>query len=99
MTTTLTIDYNESLPWEPEEEEKETDEFHFPIEAKASERKHIEELLSTYKEVFSSELNKEPAKLDPLVLKVNDDEWRIPQHMSATRYASHLKQAEIERQV
>ena len=93
------IDYDESLPWEPEEEEKETDEFHFPIEANTSERKHIEELLSTYSEVFSSELNKEPAKLDPLVLKVNDDEWRIPQHRSATRYASHLKQAEIERQV
>ena len=37
------------------------------------------------------ESNTEPAKFVFLVVKVNDDKWRIPQHRSATRYASLLK--------
>ena len=56
-------------------------------------------LLRRFEKVFQHTLNREPAKLPPLELNVNDSKWKVPPNRRAARFQSTLKNQEIQLQV
>ena len=56
-------------------------------------------MLGKYDTIFSNTLTKQPAKLPPLQLKVDESKWKIPQNRRAARVQSQLKNLEIKNQV
>ena len=58
----------------------------------------ITRLCEEYKDLFSMEVRKEPAKVAPFKLSVNDSEWEQRRNMSAPRPQSLSNQEEINKQ-
>ena len=92
------IDYSkEETPWEQSHDVNV--DFTFGEDAKAEEVAKVKELLEKYDTVFSNNLTKQPAKLTPLQLKVDESRWKVPQNRRAARPQSMLKNLEIKNQV
>ena len=78
---------------------KERKPFQFAPDAKPDEEKGVRDLLGAYDDTFQGVLNPQPADLDPMFLKVNDEKWQEPRNRESARFVSDLKRAEIKRLV
>ena len=96
------IDYSkDNIPWEDDTKlyDFTYKPFKFPENVDVQQQKALREILEQYDSVFQPTLNKEPALLEPMVLKVNDEKWRVPRNRTAARFMSELKRVEIKAQV
>ena len=97
------------LPWDTEEIAAQhhnhaaipSDEAYTLPEVAGSEQfqAKIRKLLKEYKHVFSEELRKEPAKLEPFDVKFDRNKWQRPKNGLPPRPQSRNKHAEIKRQI
>ena len=95
-----TIDYSkDNIPWEQQNDGTEEKPFKFAENANPVHVKRVRELLQRYDDVFQATLNKKPAVLEPMVLKVNDAAWKVPRNRAPARFMSDLKREEVRRQV
>lgn len=99
--------YSHDAPWDNDlnnntkdsAEENTTDPVPQPrIEGSDMMKQSITRLCDEYKELFTMEVRKEPAKVAPFKLTVNDSEWEGRRNMSAPRPQSIANQQEIDRQ-
>ena len=57
-------------------------------------------LCHEYLDIFSMEVRTEPADVEPLEIKVDQEKWNsLRVNQASARHVSALKQAEIQRQV
>merc|ERR1711991_173861 len=92
------IDYSKGeTPWEQSQDVNV--DFIFGDNAKEEEVAKVKQLLANYNMVFSNNLTTEPAKLEPLQLKVDETKWKVPQNRRAARVQSQLKNIEIKNQI
>ena len=69
------------------------------IEGTAALRSRIRILLEKYRDVFSTTLNPEPARIPPFELEVDKEKWEQFSNRGPPRVQSPAKQAEILKQV
>ena len=56
-------------------------------------------LCAKYASVLSTSLNSQPALLPPMILKVDEQIWKVNSNRGAARNQTDIKQAEIKRQI
>ena len=59
----------------------------------------LKEIILEFSDCFSTKLRKEPARIPPMKLKVDDAAWKIPKHAGTNRPQSAPKEKEIVKQV
>jgi len=95
-----TIDYsNDNIPWEQSPTPMEEKPFQFDPNADEAQRQGVLDLLAKYDSQLQATLNSQPAKIDPMILKVDDAKWKVPRNRAPARFMSELKRAEIASQV
>jgi len=87
------IDYTkDNIPWEKEDDTILYDftykPFKFPADVNHQQQKALREILDQYNSVFQPTLNTEPARLQPMILKVNEAKRRVPRNRTAARFQS-----------
>ena len=60
--------------------------------------KRLKEIVLDYNDCFRTTLNKEPARIPPMQLKVDESAWRVNRNAGPPRQQSDAKQAEIAKQ-
>jgi transposase InsO family protein len=60
---------------------------------------NMKKLVIKYKTIFSKVLNKEPADIKPLVLKVDESKWKVARTKAGPRLLSPVKVAELHKQI
>ena len=95
------IDYDRYFhPWEEQKSETSPlDLIYFPDSAILEEKEIVMKMLNEYESVFSQNLNKTPARVTPMQIKVDESKWRINKNRNPPRIQSHDKNEEIKRQV
>ena len=95
------IEYDKKpVPWEEKNENKlDRVSVIYAADANPEDKKIIENLVNDFADIFNKNLNKEPAKLDPMVLDVDKEKWCKESNSKPPRPQSQLKRDEIKRQV
>ena len=81
-----TIDYSrESIPWEQPNTDSTEKPFQFAADADPIEVQGIKNLLARYDAQLQATLNTHPAVLDPMVLRVDNDKWKVRRNQAPAR--------------
>ena len=86
-------------PWDPFQRPKDPSTLPTDIQGDPETVLEIQALLREYPSVFARELNSIPADVDPIELRVDEEQWKSKKNAGHARPQSQIRKAETLRQV
>ena len=89
----------EEFPWAREEGDQASTPSERILEGSPELQALLRILISEFKDIFSTELGIEPAKMDPIVLDIDWEKWRSLKNSLPPRKQTTAKEEEVRRQI